>query len=155
EILSAGIRRLFGLSRSAKNSKVGQSLRGGDVTRDDLGHLQVVCFTSLTETFRNTGAIAHVAILAHLPLALEPRDRTTEADDSSQHRLYERLGRIRGQPWLGFAPLLLSGKLSHVAVQPLLLSLPSPADNHRHGRPHNSMSARPSRAEPSRGTSWA
>src|SRR5262245_21154866 len=77
--------------------------------------------TSLAETFRNTIAIAHIPILAHLPLALQSRDGKAEPDDASQHNLYVGPGRICCHPWRGFIALLLSGEFAHVTVQPLLL----------------------------------
>jgi hypothetical protein len=54
-------------------------------TRNGLRHLQVVAVASLAETLGDAVAVLHVAILAHLPLALEPRDGKAEADDAAQH----------------------------------------------------------------------
>src|SRR5262249_5960822 len=77
------------------------------VTQDDLRHLQIVAVTSLPETFRNAVTVLRVAILAHLPLALESRDRKTEPDDASQHHIDVARGSVREHPWLSFVPLLL------------------------------------------------
>jgi hypothetical protein len=52
-------------------------------THDYLGHLQIVALTSPAETFHNTVTIVHVAILTHLPFALEPRDGKAEAHDAA------------------------------------------------------------------------
>src|SRR5262249_15196648 len=65
-----------------------------DVTQNDLRHLQIVATTSRAETFRNTVTVLHVAILAHLPLALDPPDDKAEADDAPQHRIYVGRGGI-------------------------------------------------------------
>ena len=65
-----------------------------DMTQYDLGHLQIVAVTSFAETFRDTVAILHLAILAHLPLALEPRDGKAETYNAAQHDLYVGVGRI-------------------------------------------------------------
>src|SRR5262245_52459609 len=108
-------------SLPAIGSPAGASTARLGVTPDDLRHLQIVAVTSLPETFRDAVTVLRVAILAHLPLALESRDRKTEPDDASQHRIDVARRSIREHPWLSFVPLLLSGQLAHVAVQPVLV----------------------------------
>src|SRR5262245_34039891 len=71
---------IFGSPAGASTARLG-------VTQDDNRHLQIVAVISLPETFRNAVTVIRVAILAHLPLALEPRDRKMEPDDASQHRI--------------------------------------------------------------------
>ena len=68
------------------------------VTQYDFGHLQIVAIASFTETFRDTVTILHLAILAHLPLAFEPRNGKAEAYDAAQHGFYVSPGRIRRRP---------------------------------------------------------
>src|SRR5262245_34414779 len=91
------------------------------VTQDDLRHLQIVAVTSLPETFRNAVTVLCVAILAHLPLALESRDRKTEADDASQHHIDVARGSVGEHTLLSFSPLPPLVHLAHVAVQPVLV----------------------------------
>src|SRR4029453_5075022 len=91
------------------------------MTQDDLRHLQIVATTSLPETFHNAVTVLHVAILAHLPLALESRDGKAEAYDAPQHHIYVARGGIRQHPWVSFVPLLLGGELGHVAAQPVFV----------------------------------
>src|SRR5215831_13697405 len=108
-------------SPPAIGSPAGASTARLGVTQDDLRHLQIVAVTSLPETFRNAVTVLRVAILAHLPLALESRNRKTEPDDASQHHIDVARGSVREHPWLSFVPLLLSGQLAHMAVQPVLV----------------------------------
>ena len=66
----------------------------GDLTRDELGHLQIVAGTSRAEAFHDAHPILHFAVLAHLPLAFEPRDGKAETYDAPQHDLYVIVRRI-------------------------------------------------------------
>src|SRR5262245_23463278 len=91
------------------------------VTQNELGDLKIVAHSSLPETADDAIAILHVAILTHLPLALQPRDGQAESDNATQHRLNVGLGCIRERPWHSFAPLLLSGQLGDVAPYPIRL----------------------------------
>src|SRR5215472_14803254 len=49
--------------------------------RRDVGILAVAARRKAGD---DAGAVRHLAVLAHLPLALEPRDREAEADDAAQ-----------------------------------------------------------------------
>src|SRR5262249_8396287 len=108
-------------SPPAIGSPAGASTARLGVMQDALRHLQIVAVTSLPETFRNAVTLLRVGILAHLPLALESRNRKTEPDDASQHHIDVARGSVREHPWLSFVPLLLSGQLAHMAVQPVLV----------------------------------
>src|SRR3981081_4111244 len=86
--------------------------------RRDLG---VIARAATIETLRGRAAVPHLAVLAHLPLALEPRDLETEADDAAQHHVDVALGRVADLPGLRLARLLLSGQFADVTAQPVLV----------------------------------
>jgi len=65
-----------------------------DFPQDDLGHLKIVAFSSLGEASADAFAIFCSAVLAHFPLALEPRDGEATTDDAAQHGFDEGIGRI-------------------------------------------------------------
>ena len=65
-----------------------------DVPQDDLGHLKIVAFSSLAQASADALAIFCSAVLAHFPLALEPRDGEATTDDAAQHGFDEGIGRI-------------------------------------------------------------
>src|SRR5262249_33040497 len=108
-------------SPPAIGSPAGASTARLGVMQDDLRHLQIVAVTSLPETFRNAVTVLRGAILAHLPLALESRDRKTEPDDASQHHIDVARETVREHPCLSFVPLLLTGQLAHGAMPPTLV----------------------------------
>jgi hypothetical protein len=76
-----------------------------------LGNLKIITVASLVEAIHDTDLILHFAILAHLPLAFEPRDSKSKSNNAAQHDFDVGSGRIRWHPCLGFAAFLLSGKL--------------------------------------------
>jgi len=102
-------------------SSIQLSIARRTLTQYDLGHLKIVALSSGAKASHNTIAIRCLTVLAHLPLAFEPRESKAEAYDTSQHNLDERLRCIRQCPWLDFVCLLLSGKLSDAAAQPILV----------------------------------
>jgi hypothetical protein len=65
-----------------------------DFPQDDLGHLKIVAFRSLAEASADAFAIFCSAVLAHFPLALEPRDGEATTDDAAQHGFDKGIGRI-------------------------------------------------------------
>ncbi len=65
------------------------------VTQNDIRHFSVVTLASLSEALHDALAIFQLAILAHLPLAIQPRDGKAKADDSAQHHLDKTVRRIR------------------------------------------------------------
>src|ERR1700722_2814360 len=81
----------------------------------------VVACAAPIETLRGPGAVPHLAVLAHFPLAFEPRDGETEADDAAQHHVDVALGRVADLPGVGLARLLLPGELADMAAQPVLV----------------------------------
>ena len=74
-----------------------------NVTQHEIRHLQIFDITAFAEPFRDTLAILHLTILAHLPLAFEPHDGKAEAYNAAQHDFYVSPGRIRRCPWLSLA----------------------------------------------------
>src|SRR4051794_1362734 len=58
----------------------------------------------------HAGPVTGAPVLAHLPLALEARDRHPQADDPPQLRAYEGFGRLRDGPGLGAGPLMQVGQ---------------------------------------------
>src|SRR5262245_48336834 len=79
----------------------------------------VVPSTSPAETLNDAYPVLHVAILAHLPLAFQPRDKKAETYDAAQHGLYVGVWGIRRRPRYGFIPLLLGTQLSYMAQEPV------------------------------------
>jgi Phage integrase, N-terminal SAM-like domain len=108
------------LSQRPPQARASSAWRRG-VPHDHLGHLQIVGPSSLVEAFNDACAILDLSILAHLPLALDARDRKAKANDAAQHSLNVGLGRIRQRPWPGLFRLLLHCKLVYVAAQPALV----------------------------------
>src|ERR1044072_9003728 len=77
------------VARAADGSRFAQPacalLRGPGEMRDGLGYFNILDDAALCETFRDAFAIPHLAVLAHLPLALEARDGEAKSDDAAQH----------------------------------------------------------------------
>src|SRR6266702_1126207 len=71
------------------------------ITQHDAGNFQVVVRATLAEALRDPLAIFRLAVLAHLPFALQPGDGKAEAYDTAQHCLDKILRGIRRQPWRG------------------------------------------------------
>src|SRR5476649_2234379 len=92
-----------------------------DPARDDFGDLKIVASSSRAQAFHDAHPILYLAILAHLPLAFEPRDSKPKSHNSAQYNFNVCGWRIRWRPWLGFAAFLLSGKFSHMLEQPVLV----------------------------------
>ncbi len=86
-----------------------------DPARDDFGHLKIVASISRAQAFHDARPILYLTILAHLPLAFEPRDGKAETHNAAQHNLYVSVGRICRRLRFSFIPLLLGSKLGYVA----------------------------------------
>src|SRR5437016_5802695 len=87
------------------------------VLRDEPGDLEVAARGALLQAFHDPFAVLRLAVQAHLPLALEPRDGETKSDDAAQHGFDVALRRVRQRPGQGFAPLLLRGELADMAAK--------------------------------------
>jgi hypothetical protein len=69
-----------------------------DPARDDFGHLKIVASSSRAEAFHNARPILYLTILAHLPLAFEPRDGKAETHNAAQHNLSAPMVRLHSAP---------------------------------------------------------
>ena len=81
----------------------------------DLG--VVACLAS-AKSLHHASAVRHFAVLAHFPLAFEPRDDKAETDNAAQHDLDIALRRIGDLPGPHFSLFLLSGQFADMASQP-------------------------------------
>src|SRR5262249_52412292 len=79
------------------------------LARNVSGDLGIIACVALTKSLHDTGAVLHFAILAHFPLAFEPRDDKAETDNAAQHDLDIALGCIRDLPGPCFGLFLLPG----------------------------------------------
>jgi hypothetical protein len=64
-----------------------QSFFSRQLARDICRSLGVMTCSASAESFYHADAVRHFAILAHFPLAFEPRDDKAETDNAAQHDL--------------------------------------------------------------------
>ena len=69
-----------------------------EIALNQVGNFQIVTFSSLAQAFRNAELNIQLAVLAHLPFALNARDGKAEAYDAAQHGIDVRLRRVRKRP---------------------------------------------------------
>ncbi len=68
-----------------------------ELLRDVSGDLGIIARVAPSKALHHAGAVRHFAILAHFPLAFEPRDNKAETDDTAQHNFDIALGRSGGR----------------------------------------------------------
>src|SRR3954447_4936321 len=90
------------------------------LARYGLGHFEVVAGRAGVQSGDDAFPVLLDAVLAHLPLAFEPRDREAEADDAARHHVDVVVRRIGESPRLRLGFLLLRGQLADMPHEPLL-----------------------------------
>src|SRR4051794_28884617 len=91
------------------------------LARHALGDFEVVAGRACVQSGDDALPVLLDAVLAHLPLAFEPRDREAKADDAARHHVDVAVRRIAEFPRLRLGLLLLRGQFADMPDEPLLL----------------------------------
>src|SRR3954453_12713248 len=91
------------------------------LARHALGDFEVVAGRACVQSGDDALPVLLDAVLAHLPLAFEPRDREAKAYDAARHHDDVAVRRVGESPGLRLGLLLRAGQVAAMREEPLLL----------------------------------